>query len=85
MCFTGQMILSCILVQVQDLPKCKLIKDFSLKNVNGENGYINDMIHGILEDNNGCIWLSTNKGLIKYNPNNKFSHKYFLSGRTNCG
>jgi signal transduction histidine kinase/DNA-binding response OmpR family regulator len=34
------------------------------------------MIHGILEDSDGCIWLSTNKGLIKYNPRNDFFHGY---------
>ena len=33
-------------------------------------GISNDMIHGILEDQDGCIWLSTNKGLTKYNPHN---------------
>lgn len=33
-------------------------------------GIINDMIHGILEDKKGIVWLSTNKGLVKYNPNN---------------
>ncbi|MCC8155050.1 MAG: hybrid sensor histidine kinase/response regulator, partial [Tannerellaceae bacterium] len=40
------------------------------------NGMINDMIHGILEDHNHCIWLSTNKGLTKYNPYNDFFHNY---------
>lgn len=43
------------------------------------NGMINDMIHGILEDSDGCIWLSTNKGLIKYNPHNDFFHNYSSS------
>lgn len=33
-----------------------------------EQGFLNDMIHGILEDENGFLWLSTNKGLVKYNP-----------------
>ena len=28
------------------------------------------MFHGILEDNFGIIWLSTSKGLVKYNPQN---------------
>lgn len=35
-----------------------------------EDGILNDMIHGILEDNFGIIWLSTSKGLVKYNPQN---------------
>ena len=29
---------------------------------------INTMIHGILQEPSGLVWLSTNKGLIKYNP-----------------
>ena len=29
---------------------------------------INTMIHGILQEPSGPVWLSTNKGLIKYNP-----------------
>ncbi len=39
-------------------------------------GLINDMIHGILEDNEGYIWLSSNRGLIKYNPKNESFHNY---------
>ncbi len=39
-------------------------------------GIKNDMVHGILEDSDGCVWLSTNKGLIKYNPHNRFFHNY---------
>ena len=35
-----------------------------------EQGFLNDMIHGILKDENGFLWLSTNKGLVKYNPTN---------------
>lgn len=39
-------------------------------------GIKNDMVHGILEDSDGCVWLSTNKGLTKYNPHNHFFHNY---------
>ena len=39
-------------------------------------GMKNDMVHGVLEDPDGCIWLSTNKGLTKYNPHNRFFHNY---------
>ncbi len=45
-------------------------KDNQFKQFGRNNGIINDMIHGILEDNTGIIWLSTNKGLVKYNPKN---------------
>lgn len=44
--------------------------------VGREQGLWNDMIHGILEDANGFLWLSTNRGLIKYNPKNNLSHAY---------
>ncbi len=43
---------------------------------NREDGIKNDMVHGILEDADGCMWLSTNKGLTKYNPHNHFFHNY---------
>lgn len=34
-----------------------------------ENGLPNDVIYKLLEDNNGYIWGSTNKGIFKLNPN----------------
>jgi signal transduction histidine kinase/DNA-binding response OmpR family regulator len=34
-----------------------------------ENGLPGDIIHGIEEDNNHFLWVSTNKGLAKINPN----------------
>jgi len=61
------------LTKMQLLPdnKTRLIRQFDRKD-----GLVNDMIHGILEDSDGCIWLSTNKGLTKYNPRNDFFHNY---------
>lgn len=47
-----------------------------IKQFNRKNGIANDMIHGILEDNAGFIWLSTNKGLVKYNPQNDSFYNY---------
>lgn len=43
-----------------------------LRQFDKSNGIANDMIHGIHEGNDSCIWLSTNKGLTKYNPRNNF-------------
>ena len=40
------------------LTKMQINKDFSLKNVNGENGYINDMIHGWTYANVLCRFYS---------------------------
>lgn len=45
-------------------------KENKVKQFGRKDGIINDMIHGILEDNSGIIWLSTSKGLVKYNPKN---------------
>lgn len=47
-----------------------------IKQFDRRNGLANDMIHGILEAEDGCIWFSSNKGLIKYNPRNDFFHNY---------
>lgn len=47
-----------------------------LRQFDKSNGIANDMIHGIHEGNDSCIWLSTNKGLTKYNPRNNFFHNY---------
>lgn len=50
-----------------------------------EQGLLNDMIHGVLEDENGLLWLATNRGLIKYNPINGSSHAYFYSAGVQIG
>ena len=53
--------------------------------VGREQGLLNDMIHSILEDANGLLWLGTNRGLIKFNPDNFFSHAYYYSGGIQIG
>lgn len=50
---------------------------FYVKQFGRNDGIANDMIHGILEDATGCVWLSTNRGLTKYNPYNDFFHNYY--------
>jgi len=35
-----------------------------------------EMIHGMQLDKTGCIWMSTNRGLLKYNPLNDDFNKY---------
>ena len=40
--------------------------NITFKNYSEENGLPNDVIKGILEDDQGNLWLSTNKGLSKF-------------------
>lgn len=44
-----------------------------------EQGLFNDMIHGIVKDDKGMLWLSTNKGVIKYDPETQGSYTYYYS------
>ncbi len=42
-------------------------------------GLPNNVIKGILEDNNGKLWISTNKGLSKFDPKNQTFKNYDAS------
>ena len=44
-----------------------------------KNGLPDNVINGILEDNNGNIWLSTNKGLSKFNPKTEIFKNYYVA------
>lgn len=56
-----------------------------IRSVGKEQGFLNDMIHGILEGEDGFLWLSTNKGLIKYNLENDDFHTYYYSNNLQIG
>ncbi len=42
--------------------------EFSFKQWNENSGIIDNVIYGILEDESGSLWMSTDKGLCAYNP-----------------
>lgn len=42
--------------------------NLSFKHFGRKNGLPNEVIYGVLEDNNNFLWLSTNKGLVKFDP-----------------
>lgn len=46
-------------------------KEKSLKVFNRSNGLPNDAIYGLVDDSNGNLWLSTNKGLCSFSPKTK--------------
>lgn len=60
-------------------------QSFTTTVISKEEGLLNDMIHGILKDKNGFFWLSTNKGLVKYNPANGSMHSYYYSNGIEVG
>jgi ligand-binding sensor domain-containing protein/class 3 adenylate cyclase len=43
---------------------------------NKKNGLPNNVVYGLLEDGNGNLWLSTNKGVSKFNTKNKSFENY---------
>lgn len=43
------------------------------------NGLPNDVIYGILIDENGCLWISTNSGMSKLNPQNDHFENYSVA------
>jgi len=40
----------------------------SFRHFNKKDGLVNDVVYGILDDNQGNLWLSTNKGIIQLIP-----------------
>ncbi|MBN1149224.1 MAG: GAF domain-containing protein [Anaerolineales bacterium] len=47
-------------------------------------GLPNDVIYGILEDEQGFLWLSTNKGLSRFDPLTETFHNYDTSDGLQC-
>ena len=42
-------------------------------------GLPNNMINGIVEDNGGNLWISTNQGISKYNIESKIFENYSMA------
>jgi len=51
-------------------------KTFAHYRYREKNGLPNDMVYGILEDDQGYLWLSTNNGLSKFNPHTETFKNY---------
>ncbi|MCO7187863.1 MULTISPECIES: hybrid sensor histidine kinase/response regulator transcription factor [unclassified Pseudoalteromonas] len=44
-----------------------------------DNGLPNDTIYKVLKDNQGILWLATNKGLARFDPETHVVHNYYAS------
>lgn len=53
--------------------------------VDKSTGLKNNLIYGILEDNKKCLWMSTNRGIIKFDPNAEEGERKFRQFDVNDG
>ncbi|MGQ1783676.1 MULTISPECIES: hybrid sensor histidine kinase/response regulator [unclassified Saccharicrinis] len=53
--------------------------DITFKRYTSEHGLPNDVIKAIEEDEKGQLWISTNKGLTRFNPNTEEIRNYSVS------
>lgn len=51
-------------------------KNMTFTSYTQKDGLPNDVINGILEDGNGNLWMSTNKGLCRFNPETKVCNHF---------
>jgi signal transduction histidine kinase/ligand-binding sensor domain-containing protein/DNA-binding response OmpR family regulator len=49
----------------------------SFKNISQANGLPNNVIYGVLDDPDGNLWLSSNKGIIHFHPDNPKKHELY--------
>lgn len=62
----------------------------NLSVINKSKGLVNDVIYGVLQDQNGGLWMSTNKGVCNYVPQTKSIKNYteedgLMSNECNLG
>ncbi len=63
----------------------KKMPEFEIKNYYEENGLVDSAINGILRDDNGNLWLSTIKGLVRFNIKNETFENFLPTLRFNQG
>lgn len=54
-------------------------KTGSFETFTSKDGLPNDVVYGILEDDEGNLWLSTNNGISRFNPGTREFHNYDTS------
>ncbi|MGQ1891895.1 hybrid sensor histidine kinase/response regulator transcription factor [Thermophagus sp. OGC60D27] len=51
--------------------------DWKITNYNTNQGLCNNVVYGILEDQNGCLWMSTDHGLSRFDKEKGLFFNYF--------
>lgn len=64
---------------IQNQPKQNMFTHFK-----EEDGLPNNLIYSIIDDNNNNLWISTNNGLSKFNPETEEFHNYYKSDGLLC-
>jgi len=50
--------------------------EVKFKHYTENDGLANNVVYGLLEDNIGCLWISTNKGLSRFDPKTEIFQNY---------
>ena len=53
-------------------------QSYQFTNYTQKDGLSNNVIYGIIEDEEGNLWVSTDKGLSKFDPKQKVFHNYYV-------
>jgi signal transduction histidine kinase/ligand-binding sensor domain-containing protein len=61
---------------IKNRNKGKINRAYIFKYYTKEDGFTGNYIQGILEDKSGNLWISTDKGLFKFNPRNELFTSY---------
>ena len=56
---------------------CKYVNDSTFVNYNEDDGLCNNVTYAIEEDMNGNLWISTDKGLSKFDPQNETFQNFY--------
>lgn len=54
-------------------------KEETFSTINSANGLVNNVVYQILEDGDGFLWLSTNSGIVRFDPETHTFKNYTIS------
>ena len=57
-------------------------RNLTFKHYGTSNGLVNDMVQAIAEDKQGNLWIATEYGISRFNPETQAFDNYFFSAYT---